>query len=41
MGTAYDRAYLASCLEHFAQIPILVTSDTLGILSEIPACDFL
>ena len=29
-GTAYNRAYLASCLRHFAQILPRRTSDTLG-----------
>ena len=30
MGTAYNRAYLASVLCTFAQIPLRGTSDTLG-----------
>ena len=34
-GTAYNRAYLATCLWHSAQIPLRGTSDTLGALSEI------
>jgi len=33
-GTAYNKAYLASCLRHFAQILLRRTSDTLGTLSE-------
>gem|GEM_PF-2103229 len=32
MGTAYKRAYLASCLRHYAQIPLWGTSDTVGTL---------
>jgi len=31
-ATAYNRAYLAPCLRHFAQIPLRGTSDTLGTL---------
>jgi len=34
-GTAYNRAYLASCLWHFTQIQQSWTSDTLGTLGEI------
>ncbi len=33
--TSPNRAYLASCLRHSAQIPLRGTSDTLGTLSEI------
>ncbi|MHA1193909.1 MAG: hypothetical protein ACTSP9_16745 [Promethearchaeota archaeon] len=33
--TANNRAYLASCLRHFAQITFRGTSDTLGTLGEI------
>ena len=33
--TSYNRAYLAPCLQHSAQIPLRGTSDTLGTLSEI------
>jgi len=37
-ATANNRAYLASCLRHFAQIqPYGWTSDTLGTLDEIAA----
>jgi len=32
---SYNRAYLASCLRHSAQIPLWGTSDTLGTLAEI------
>jgi hypothetical protein len=35
MHTAYNRAYLATVLRTFAQIPHRGTSDTLGMLSEI------
>jgi len=35
--TAYNRAYLASCLWHFFQIQLRWTSDTLGTLAEIHA----
>jgi len=35
MGTAYNIAYLASCLRCFAQIPLRETSDTLNPLYEI------
>lgn len=34
MATAYNRAYLASVLRTFAQIPLRGTSDTLVTLSE-------
>lgn len=37
MGTAYNIAYLASCLRYFAQIPLRGTSGTLGALHEIGA----
>ena len=36
-GMAYNKAYLASCLRHFAQIPLRGTSDTLGTLGETVA----
>jgi len=36
-GTAYNRAYLASVLRTYAQIPLRGTSDTLGTLDEIVA----
>jgi hypothetical protein len=32
---SYNRAYLASCLRHSAQIPLRGTSDTLRTLGEI------
>jgi hypothetical protein len=32
--TAYNRAYLASCLWHSAQVLLRGTSDTLGTLGE-------
>jgi hypothetical protein len=35
MATADNRAYLAPCLRHSAQIPLRETSDTLGTLYEI------
>ena len=35
MGTAYNRAYLASVLYTYAQILLRRTSDTLVTLSEI------
>lgn len=35
MVTSYNRAYLALCLWHFAQIRLWRTSDTLGTLYEI------
>ena len=31
LPTAYNRAYMASCLRHYAQIPLRETSDTLGL----------
>ena len=34
-GTAYNKAYLASCLRHSAQIPLRGTSDTLKRCTEI------
>jgi len=37
MAASPNRAYLASCLQHFAQIPLRGTSDTLGTLSEMPS----
>ena len=33
--TSHNRAYLASCLRHSAQIPIWGTSDTLETLADI------
>jgi len=33
--TAANRAYLASCFQHFAQIPLRGTSDMLGTSCEI------
>ena len=33
--TAYNRAYLAMCLRHYAQIQQSWTSDTLGTLAAI------
>ena len=40
-ATSYNRAYLASCLWHFAQIqPDGWTSDTLRTLSEIARSPF-
>lgn len=35
MATADNRAYLALCFWHFAQNPLLGTSDTLRALYEI------
>ncbi len=35
--TSHNRAYLASCLRHYAQIPLRGTADTLKPLYEI--CD--
>jgi len=35
-ATSYNRAYLASVLRTFAQIPLWGTSDKLVTLSEIP-----
>jgi len=35
LPTAYNRAYLAPCLRHFAQILLRRTSDTLGTLAEM------
>ena len=34
-ATSDNRAYLAPCLWHSAQIPLRGTSDTLGTLGEI------
>jgi len=34
---SHNRAYLASCLRHYAQISLRETSDTLGTLSGMPA----
>ena len=33
-GTAYNKAYLATCLRHFAQILLSRSSDTLVTLGE-------
>jgi len=35
-ATSYNRAYLAPCLQHSAQIPLQGTSDTPGTLYDIP-----
>ena len=34
MAASPNRAYLASCLQHFAKIPLRGTSDTLGTLGD-------
>lgn len=34
-GTAYNKAYLATCLRHFTQILLRRTSDTLKTLGEM------
>jgi len=34
-STSPNRAYLASCLRHFAQIPLQEISDTLRTLAEM------
>jgi len=39
--TAYNRAYMAPCLWHFAQTQQSWTSDTLGTLSKIGLCGSL
>ncbi len=36
MAASPNRAYLASCLQHFAKIPFRGTSDTLVTLGEMP-----
>ena len=36
METAYNRAYLVTCLRHSAQILLRRTSDTLETLYDIP-----
>ena len=39
---SYNRAYLASCLRHYAQIqPHGWASDTFGPLAEIPPPEYL